>query len=214
MKNVQQHLRDTFLAGIFAGVPIVVTVIIVNWIDGTTQILARPIFGKPMPLLGITMAILCLYLIGLIVRSLIGRQLLAFANSILMRLPVIGPVFEAWKQISLTPGGKEGTFTKVVLVPVETGRIWVIGFTSGDSIAQSQDVLAVFLPNSPNPITGRLYFVPRSDVTFLNLSPEEGLKLVISTGNYIPKGVGNALRFASPQTPKGPTAASPPEPDF
>lgn len=192
IRNIQQHLRDTFLAGIFAGVPIVVTVIIINWIDAKTSGL-WPFPGEPVPFVGIALAILCLYLIGLIVRSLIGRQLLAFVDSVILRMPVIGAAYKAWKQVSLTPGGKEGMFAKVVLVRIETGKIQTVGFTNGETIPGSKDICAVFIPNSPNPITGRLFFVPRSDLVFLDISTEEGLKLVVSAGNYIPQRVGGML---------------------
>lgn len=190
MKSVQQHLRDTFLAGIFAGVPIVVTVIIVMWVDATTQqVFCKPLVGKPVPLVGIIMAIAALYLVGVIVRSLVGRQILASVDALLLKLPVIRPVYEAWKQVSLTPGGKGGMFAKVVLVPVETGDLRILGFTSGEDLPEMPGICPVFIPNTPNPITGRLYFVPREKLTFLEITPEEGLKLIVSLGNYIPDGV-------------------------
>ena len=194
MSSFQQHLRDTFLAGVFAGVPIVVTVIIIIWIDGQTQVLARLIFGRSVPMLGIAVAIVCIYWIGLIVRSLLGRQILALLDALLRRVPLVRPIYEAWKQVSLTPGDKGGMFARVVLVPVETGRIRVLGFTSGEGLPGNPDVCAVFLPNSPNPITGRLFFVPRADLTFLSITPEEGLKLIISTGNYAPPSLAGALQ--------------------
>lgn len=194
MQRFQQHLRDTFLAGIFAGVPIVVTIFIIIWIDAQTQIFARLIFGRSVPGLGIVVAIACIYWLGIVVRSLLGRTILASLDALLRRLPIVRPIYEAWKQVSLTPGAKGGMFARVVLVPVETGKARMLGFTSGETVEGSADTCPVFVPNSPNPITGRLYFVPRGDLTFLDVTPEEGLKLIISTGNYIPPALAKGLR--------------------
>src|SRR5690242_16172108 len=99
MQRFQQHLRDTFLAGIFAGVPIVVTIFIIVWIDAQTQILARLIFGRFVPGLGIVVAIACIYWIGIIVRSLLGRTILASLDALLRRLPIVRSIYEAWKQV-------------------------------------------------------------------------------------------------------------------
>ena len=192
MRDIQSHLRATFLAGIFAGVPIVVTVIIITWVDSMTQILCQPLLGRRIPLLGIVFAIIALYVTGLIVRSILGRQLLALLDAALRKMPIVRPIYQAWKQVSLTPGGKEGTFSKAVLIPVETGRLRMLGFTSGEGLPGNPAICAVFVPNSPNPISGRLYFVPRVDLLFLDISPEEGLKLVVSTGNYLPPALGAA----------------------
>lgn len=193
MHRFKQHLRDTLLAGIFAGVPIVVTVIIIVWVDAQTQVLARLVFGHSVPGLGIAVAIIAIYWAGLVVRSLLGRTILSWLDALLRRMPIVRPIYEAWKQVSLTPGDKGGTFARVVLVPMETGKPRVVGFTNGEPIVGSPDFCAVFIPNTPNPITGRLYFVPRTDLTFLSITADEGLKLVISMGNYIPANFGKGL---------------------
>ncbi len=185
MPNAQKHIRDTFLAGVFAGVPIVVTVIIISWVDEKTQVLAEPLFQRRIPLLGVVIAIAAIYLIGLIVRSLLGRSIIAAVDGLLRRMPIIKSIYEAWKQVSLTPGGKEGMFAKAVLIPMEGGH-QMLGFTSGESLPGQPEMLAIFIPNAPNPITGRLCFTHRDRVSFLNITTEEALKLVISSGNYLP----------------------------
>lgn len=204
MNKLQSHLRSTFIAGIFAGVPIVVTVIIIAWIDDKTRQLAPPIFHREVPFLGIIVAVQVIYLIGLLVRSIVGRQLLAVLDTLLGKVPIIRSIYEAWKQVSFTPGGKEGMYARAVLIPVETGRALVLGLTSGQPL-EGTTILPVFCPNSPNPITGRLYFVPQGDVIPLNITTDEALKLIVSTGNYIPANLAAALAMRSDPGP-GPTA--------
>ena len=56
---------------------------------------------------------------------------------------------------------------------------------------------------APNPINGRLYFVHREKCQFVDVTPEEAFKVILSTGNYVPPGVGAAtarMGAASPAT--------------
>jgi uncharacterized membrane protein len=189
MARFQQHLRNTFLAGIFAAIPIAVTAFVLYYAETTT----RSLFHVPVPFLGIVIAVAGIYLLGLGVSSLVGKYLLRQIDRLLLRLPVLKEVYQAWKQISLTPGGREGTFAKVVLIPVETGKTHALGFTSGEGVEGDPQSLCVFVPGLPNPIVGRLYFVKRADCFFPDLSIEEAFKILLSSGNYIPPAIGRAL---------------------
>jgi uncharacterized membrane protein len=187
MGTLQSHLRRTFLAGIFAAIPIAVTAFVIYYIDAQTRILSRKLLGIDVPFLGAALAIVAIYLLGFIVTSLIGRLLLRAADRLLTRMPLLKPVYQTWKQVVLTPG--EGIFAKVVMVADETGKMNMLGFTSGQPIAATGDTLCVFIPAAPNPTSGRLYFIPQQHCRMLNISSEEAFKLILSGGSYIPAGI-------------------------
>ena len=193
MAKGNSHLRNTFLAGIFAGVPLAVTVFIIWWIDTKTTPISQAIFRREIPFIGIILSLVAIYLLGLIVTSFFGQYVLSLLDMLLSRMPVVKPFYEAWKQVSLTPGGKEGMYARVVLVPLVPGGIHMLGFTSGVPVPASSDICCVLVPNSPNPISGRLYFVSISSLRFVNMSPEEALKTIVSIGNYVPAPIGQAL---------------------
>ena len=193
MAKGNSHLRNTFLAGIFAGVPLAVTVFIIWWIDTKTTPISQAIFRRNIPFIGIVLSLVAIYLLGLIVTSFFGQYVLSLLDMLLSRMPVVKPFYEAWKQVSLTPGGKEGMYSRVVLVPLVPGGIHMLGFTSGQPIPASPDICCVLVPNSPNPISGRLYFVSIADLRFVEMSPEEALKTIVSIGNYVPVPIGEAL---------------------
>ena len=200
MSRVNDHLRRTFLAGAFAAVPIVVTIYIVYVVDQQTRIISQRIFGKPLPVIGLLIAVAAIYLFGLATTSLLGKFFVNLLDKLLSRVPVLKQFYSSWKQIALTPGGTEGTFSRVVLIPDETGQSRMLGFCSGDPIAGDADTYCIFVPASPNPLNGRLYFVHRERVTFLNVSNEEAFKMLLSTGNYVPPEIGNASKLLqSPQ---------------
>jgi uncharacterized membrane protein len=77
-------------------------------------------------------------------------------------------------------------FARVVLIPDETGQMRTLGFTSGQCVAGSAETICVFVPNAPNPMQGKLYFVDRAKAHFTPLGSEEAFKLLLSTGNYCP----------------------------
>jgi uncharacterized membrane protein len=184
MSSVQNHLRKTFLAGIFAAMPIAVTGFVVWYVDAKTRILSRELFGANVPFLGVLVAVVAIYLLGFVVTSLIGRFVLGAADRLLGRLPLLKPVYQTWKQVVLTPG--EGIFARVVLVADETGRMEMLGFTSG---VPAGERLCVFVPAAPNPTSGRLYFVRREHCRMLEMSSEEAFKMILSGGSYVPAGI-------------------------
>ena len=193
MGSFQKHLRNTFLTGIFAAAPIAVTVFVVVYIENATRAPLARWLRLDIPFIGVLVALVLIYALGLLVNSLLGRWVISLVDRLLLRVPVLKELYQAWKHVSVTPGGKEGIFAKVVLVPIETGRARTIGFTSGDPIAGDPGTCCVFVPAAPNPMNGRLYFVPFGDVTVLDLSPEEAFKIILSSGNYVPAEVARGM---------------------
>lgn len=190
--RIGQHLRRTFLAGAFALVPLVVTVVVVVYVDGATRFLSERLFGRAIPLVGLLVAAAAVYGVGLAASSLAGRFFIGLLDRALDRLPLLRDLYRAWKQISYATGGGEGLFAQVVLVPADGGASDVLqmGFTSGRPVADGSGRLCVFVPNVPNPVVGRLLFVDRRDVRPVPVSLDEAFKLLLSGGNYVPPGLG------------------------
>jgi uncharacterized membrane protein len=189
--NLQQHLRNTFLAGIFAAVPIAGTAFVIWYVDAKTRIIAEKLFGVSVPFLGVLVAVAAIYIVGVIATSLLGRFFLRQLDKLLARIPGFKELYAAWKQISLTSDGAEGVFSRVALVSDDAG-FTQIGFTNGREIAGDAGMLLVFVPNAPNPINGRMYLVKREKCRLLDLSAEEAFKMILSTGNYIPTALCSA----------------------
>jgi uncharacterized membrane protein len=139
-------------------------------------------------------ALVAIYLAGLVATTLLGRFFLKIVDRLLISLPGFRQLYTAWKQIALTPGGTEGVFSKVVVIPDETGATHLLGFCNGRPVEGDENTFCVFVPAAPNPINGRLYFVHREKCEFVNVTPEEAFKVILSTGNYVPPGVGEATR--------------------
>ncbi len=192
MSSLQKHLRNTFLTGIFAAAPIVVTAVVIIYVESATRQPVRDLFRINIPFVGVAIAVALIYALGLLVNSLLGRWLITVVDRVLLRMPVLKELYQAWKHISVTPGGKEGIFAKVALVQIESQRARTLAFTSGHPLDGDPTTCCVFVPAAPNPMNGRLYFVPVTDVRILELSPEEAFKVILSGGNYVPAEIARA----------------------
>jgi len=176
------------VAGLLAAIPIVVTVFVVWYIDTK----ARTLFSVVYPGQGIAITLALIYLLGLFVSSVLGKWIIGLADALLRRIPGLRDLYLSWKQIAVTTGGHEGIFAHVVLVPDESGHKRMLGFSSGKPIAGDPNTCCVFVPASPNPTSGRLFFVPIAQCVRVEMTTQAALKMLISGGNYVPPSVGAA----------------------
>lgn len=204
MGRLQSHLRNKLVAGILAAIPVGVTVIILWYVDAR----ARALFDIRYPFLGLVLALGAVYLLGLFVTSLVGRWILTTTDSVLVHIPGLRDLYRSWKQMAFSAEGDEGIFARVVLIPDETGKMKMMGFSTRKGIEGDPETLCVFVPGAPNPTAGRLYFVPVTECVILDIPARVAFKVLISGGNYVPAKLGlqlATLRRAS----EGPVGGTP-----
>lgn len=192
MQRLKSHLRSAFITGVFSAIPLVITAVVVWYVEKLTREPLQALFGIDTPFLGVLAAVLFLYALGVVVNSLLGRILLRWLDSLLSRVPVLRDIYQAWKHITLTPGGKEGIYARVVLVPGDGEDTWMLAFTSGEAVENNPDLCCVFVPGTPNPTAGRILFVPKGRCIPLDITAESVFKTALSGGNYVPPEVGGA----------------------
>ena len=185
MGRIQNHVRNKLVAGTLAAIPVAVTAFIIWYVDTKS----RELLQVHTPFVGIAIAIGVIYILGVFVTSVVGQFLLHVFDRLLRRVPGLRDLYRSWKHVALADT-RAGIFAHVVLVPDDAGRGCVLGFTSGNAIEGDPGLSCVFVPGSPNPTTGRLYFVPTTRCIRLEMSPQDALKLIISGGNYVPPAVG------------------------
>ena len=196
-------LRKYLIAGLLVWLPLAATVVIlklvIDLLDKIILILPleyRPeaLFGFSIPGFGLFIAVCVLLLTGMLAANLLGRELVLLWEKTLNRIPVVRSIYNAVKQISFTLLSSKGrSFRKVVMAEYPRKGIWSIGFLSNDHVdmevnSLDSDMLAVFLPTTPNPTSGFILLFPREDVIELDMSVEEGFKFIISIGVVVPDG--------------------------
>jgi uncharacterized membrane protein len=151
------------------------------------------VFGRNIFGFGLLVFVSFTTIVGALAKNLIGRQILQFGETILGRTPIVRPIYNGLKQIAETLFSTTGnSFQQACLVEFPRRGIWRIGFIPNDTRGEiparagEPDMLSVFLPNTPNPTSGFLVFMPRRDVTLLELSVEDAAKVIISGGLVAP----------------------------
>ncbi|MFP4105611.1 MAG: DUF502 domain-containing protein [Phycisphaerae bacterium] len=137
---------------------------------------------------GFLVAIVGIYIIGRFVGSFIGRSFWALLERAFFRLPVIKQIYPSVKQVTdflLTD--RKLQFSRVVAVEYPRKGLWSLGFVTSEGMktlsdATGADLITVFIPSSPTPVTGYTITVQRDDVIDLSLTMEEALRFTISAG--------------------------------
>ena len=193
-----KHLRSLFFTGLLVLLPVVISLKLVFWgFEKTDRILGDLLhqillryfnITKPIPGLGLAVLVIIITLTGSFAKHYLGKKLILTGEKILSKIPILNGIYNTTKQIMESITNKEkSAFRKVVLVQYPRAGIYSPGFLTGDSPAEALDktgknLVNVFIPTSPNPTTGYLVFVPLEEVIMLDMSVEDGFKLLISAG--------------------------------
>jgi uncharacterized membrane protein len=196
------RLRRYLIAGLLVWLPIGVTVLVVKLLvdlmDQTLVVLPaayRPdnLLGFHLPGLGVVLSVLVVLSTGVVMAHFFGQQLLSAWEAILNRIPLVRSIYSSVKQLSetlLSSGGQ--SFRKVLLIEYPRKGLWTLAFQTGTEVGEAQaktgeEVINVYVPTTPNPTSGFFLMVPRRDVVELEMSVDEGLKMIISMGVVVPR---------------------------
>lgn len=199
------RLRNYFLTGFIVCAPLAITIYIVwsliGWIDSWVKpyIPARysPDTYLPftVPGFGLLVALFLITIIGFLTANIVGRSIVSFGEHLLGRMPLVRGVYKALKQIFETVlSNKADMFRQVAMVEYPRKGVWSIVFVPGEKSTEinarldreGDPLIAVFMPCTPNPTTGFLMYVQRSEIVMLDMSIEDGAKLIVSAGLVAP----------------------------
>ena len=185
-------LKNYFFLGVLVIMPLAVTVLVLIWVftsvDNVLQPLITSAWDITIPGLGIIAMVIVIFITGAIVSSPLGRRLFNYSGALLLRIPIVKPIYTTIRQILeiFSPQGKAG-FRQVVLVefPMEGTR--TIGFITNESFdSDGEKLLHVFVPTAPNPTSGFLQMMKEERVTRTDISIDDALKMIVSAGKELP----------------------------
>ncbi|WP_425412391.1 DUF502 domain-containing protein [Limimaricola hongkongensis] len=209
-------LRNNFIAGVVVIAPIALTVwliwAVVGWIDGWVLPFVPDRFNPEQYIginlrgVGVIFFILFTFLVGALAKGFVGRSLLRIGESLVARMPVVRSVYSGLKQIAETVFAQtETSFDQACLIEYPRKGLWALAFISTQAkgevarkLPPEGDIVTVFLPTTPNPTSGFLLFLPRTDVIVLDMAVEDAAKLVISAGLVTPP---DRMAKATPEAP-------------
>jgi uncharacterized membrane protein len=196
----RDNLRAYFLAGLLVFLPIAITLWFIGWvIDLLDSVLAvlpdsfHPNAYLPfaVPRLGAVVTLLLILFLGVLTRGVATRRFLAAWESIFSQIPVFRGVYTAVQKLVQTFLGQSNAQRQVVMIEYPRAGVFTIGFAMGRAWSHLEEkknihLVNVFVPTTPNPTSGFYLLVPSSEVTPLNLTMEEALKLITSSGLITP----------------------------
>jgi len=205
-RGIGRWLRARLLVGFMVALPLVVTIFFARFIFGLMDRWFRPIsdriFGEPLVGVGLVLSLLILLLLGIAATNVIGARLFAFFERKITGVPLLSPIYQGARQITEAIQMHDtAEFRRVVLLPFPNQNVRSLGFVTRDfrtaTAFGDQPTALVFVPTTPNPTSGYLVVVKQIDLTALDMTVEEGVKLVISGGLLTP----TRLLAASQSTP-------------
>jgi len=202
----KSHFKGYFLTGLVALLPLWVTIILLRAlfyiISNATRPILQPILREWTPLeyapflfdltcfLG---TLLIVYLVGVLVSNLVGRQIFVKVERLIFRLPIVADVYQAVRKLTdMFSSNANSKFRRVVLVEFPRKGIYSVGFLTSDQTGEVQEktaefVVNVFVPTTPNPTSGFLIMVPKEGVIPLEMSVDDAIRMIMSGGIMMPE---------------------------
>ncbi len=194
------NLRRYFISGLAVIAPVVLTIYVIGLLFKLIDLaigrfinsLLKLAIGFEIPGLHIVLSIVLIFLVGILVQNFLARKIVLWFESLINRMPLVGRIYSSVKRIAeyFFPTEEKMKFGKVVLIEYPRKGMYSLGFLSSESAripGKDEELVAVFVPTSPSPLTGFLEFLPKEEVLFLDISVESALQTIVSGGVVLPE---------------------------
>ncbi len=202
MKPAYTILRNHFLAGLAFAIPLVATGWLLVLVYKAIEKVSGPIVALILPesinpprivvsVTGFLVIVGIIMGLGFMARNVIGKRVLNAVDAFFLSIPVVAFIYRGLKQAIdsfKTFGSGERRFKRVAFVEYPSPGARLIGFVTSQyyDAQQERGVTCIFVPTSPNPMTGFVIIVEDDKVIDSDLSLEEATKLVFSAGLISP----------------------------
>ena len=196
-------LRGRFLAGMVIAAPIAITFFVlqflINFIDNRVKPLLPPVIQPEtytniaIPGFGVIVMVVALTVLGAVTTNLLGRSEVRGTDRLLSSVPIVRNVYAAFKQlVEVLTNNQQASYDRVVMVEYPKAGSWCIGFVSSNAKGEiahrlGREFIGVFVPTTPNPTSGFLIYMKESECIEMDMSIEEGAKMILSAGLVVPE---------------------------
>jgi uncharacterized membrane protein len=219
-KGILAHIRRGLVRGLFMVLPLLITVwllgllfSVVNatltpWVQRLLEWAGVPGIDRALgrhvgiPIVGLLLTVLFVYLLGLLGGNLAARRVITLFERLILRVPLVKSVYGSARQLldAFSFGGKR-SFSRVVMIEYPRRRLFTLGFVTTDvehclstSESPKTRVVPVFLPTTPNPTSGWMILVPIDELVVLDMTVEDAIKMIVSGGMVGPAELGDLQR--------------------
>ena len=192
-KSLFSRIRNNFIAGIVALIPIGITLYLTLFIIKlSTNLIPKEINPNnylpfDIPGLEILIALILITFVGWLSLSFLGQKFFELFNNVLKKIPILRTIYSAIGQMTESFTKNEKNKSSVVLLEYPRKGIWAVGFATKENkgvIAEkvNEEIVNVFLPTTPNPTSGFLLMVPKKELIYLDVTFEQASKFIVSAG--------------------------------
>lgn len=142
---------------------------------------------------GLFIVAIVIYVIGKVLRGYFGRRVMHAIDRLFERFPIIKSIYPHARQFTNIFFNEEQRYRlgRVVAVPYPRKGVYSLGFMTGNAFkdisrVMNREVVTIFIPTSPTPITGFIIFIPREEVVELDVSVDEAFRFLITGGVVVP----------------------------
>ncbi len=188
-------IKKYLLTGLVIVIPVVITVYIFyyvfTWINSIIEGIASEFLYRYLPEipgLTIIISLVIIFAIGIFASVSVGKSALKYIDKWMSKIPLVSELYFTIKQASETILIQKEGFERAILVEYPRKGVFALGFVTGESyreIKESADdskLINIFIPTSPNPTSGYLIFVRKSEVKDVDITIQEAIKIIISGG--------------------------------
>ena len=191
--SILNRLRNYFIAGIVAIIPIGITLYLTMFIiEVSSKLIPKEINPNnylpfSIPGLEIVLSIIIITFIGGLSVSFVGKKILQLINDLFKRIPFLRTIYSAINQMTESFTNKDKGKKSVVLVEYPRKGSWAVGFATKENEGEiskktNTDLVNVFVPTTPNPTSGFLLMFPKKEIIYLDMTFEEASKFIVSAG--------------------------------
>ena len=138
--------------------------------------------------------IILIFILGFFARHILVPNLGKFGIRIISRIPIVNTIYNLSRDIirALFSPDSNHVFKQTVMIPFPDRPHFCIGFSVGNAPQEceeklNEELIAVFSPTAPHPISGFIFFVPKKDVNFVTMTKEDAIKFIVSGGIIHPE---------------------------
>lgn len=182
MEHIRMHFIRATIAGLVALLPIAGFGLTVVYFENQVAGVWLKNQGFYFFGLGLVLVLLLTYFVGITVSTFLGKWIWNRADRLLDQLPILGNLYQTFKQLLGYGEGPKGMFRRVVMVPTNEGDRMEIGLVTQEAVPSNGQRLVVFVPTAPTPTGGRLFFISPDRVEPSSLSVSQAMQMIVSLG--------------------------------
>src|SRR5436190_9405660 len=190
------RVRRYYIAGLFVLAPTALTAWVVwGLFTFFDNILGRELRARGISVFGLGFVLLnaLLLVLGFVATNFLGKRLFLLWDRVMHRVPLINKIYATLRQIAelLLGPSRTGTFGRVALVEFPSPGSWGIGFVTSTDASEASEragkpLRSVFIPSAVNPTTGFLLLLGDDRIQYLEMTPEQAMKMIVSAGALVP----------------------------